>query len=116
MRLDHVQLAIPPGTEDAQRAFWVGLLGLQERAKPEPLGARGGVWLTGGAEVLLGVEPSHRPARKAHPAFRVEGLDMVADRLARAGYAVTWDDALPGERRFYVDDPAGNRIEMMEEI
>jgi hypothetical protein len=37
--MDHVQLAAPPGTEDALRAFYVDVLGLAERAKPPVLAA-----------------------------------------------------------------------------
>jgi hypothetical protein len=29
---------------------------------------------------------------------------------------VTWDDALPGERRFYSEDPWGNRIEFLAAV
>ena len=111
--LDHVQLACPAGAEDEARAFYGGLLGLRDIEKPEPLRPRGGVWFECGAQQLhLGVEDDFRPARKAHPALRVEsvaGLRALAERLGD----VRWDDDLPGFRRFYVDDPFGNRIEIM---
>jgi catechol 2,3-dioxygenase-like lactoylglutathione lyase family enzyme len=111
--LDHVQLACPPGAEDDARAFYGELLGLREIEKPEPLRSRGGVWFECGAHQLhLGVEEDFRPARKAHPAFRVgtvEGLRMLAERLGD----VRWDGDLPGFQRFYVDDPFGNRIEVL---
>ena len=111
--LDHVQLACPPGAEDDARAFYGELLGLREIAKPEPLRSRGGVWFECGAHQLhLGVEQDFRPARKAHPAFRVgtvEELRMLAERLGD----VRWDVDLPGFQRFYVDDPFGNRIEVL---
>ena len=47
--LDHVQLAAPPGCEEAARRFFGGLLGLAEVEKPEPLRSRGGVWFALGA-------------------------------------------------------------------
>ena len=55
------------------------------------------------------------PARKAHPALRVlpGQLDSLAARLRAAGANVAWDDALPGTRRFYAEDPWGNRLEFM---
>ena len=112
--LDHVQLACPPGGEDQARAFYGGLLGLPEIEKPEPLRARGGVWFECGAHQLhVGVEDDFRPARKAHPALRVDDLDALAARLAAAGRRVDWDDALPGVRRFYTADPWGNRVELL---
>jgi len=114
--LDHVQIAAPPGCDAAARAFFGELLGLLEIEKPEPLGDRGGVWFAIGAQQLhIGVETPFRPARKAHPAFRVEGgaLDVLAERLAAAGAPIAWDDALPGVRRFYTEDPFGNRLELL---
>ncbi len=113
--LDHVQLAAPPGCEEEARSFFGGLLGLTEIDKPEPLRARGGVWFAVGAQQLhVGVEEEFRPARKAHPAFHVDGLDALADRLRDAGVEPRWDAELPGFRRFYVEDPFGNRIELLE--
>jgi catechol 2,3-dioxygenase-like lactoylglutathione lyase family enzyme len=113
--LDHVQLAAPAGCEEEARAFFGGLLGLPELEKPEPLRRRGGVWFRVGSQALhVGVEGDFRPARKAHPAFHVAGLDALAERLADAGVEPRWDDELPGYRRFYVDDPFGNRLELLE--
>jgi catechol 2,3-dioxygenase-like lactoylglutathione lyase family enzyme len=113
---DHFQLAAPPGCEEAARAFFGDLLGLAEIAKPEPLRERGGCWFALGAHQLhIGVEDDFRPARKAHPAIRLDpaDLDALAERLTAAGHPVTWDTSLPGERRFYVSDPWGNRLEFL---
>lgn len=113
--LHHVQLAMPAGEEERARAFWVGVLGLVEVAKPPALAARGGLWVRGdGVELHLGVEADFRPARKAHPGLRVADLDAVAARLTAAGVEVTWDDDFPGHRRFYAADPFGNRLEFLQ--
>ena len=113
--LDHVQLAMPPGREDAARAFYAGLLGLAEVAKPIRLAERGGCWFEKGAvKVHLGVEEDFAPARKAHPAFVVDDLDEIAGRLERSGYPLRTDQPLDGFERRYVDDPFGNRIELMQ--
>jgi catechol 2,3-dioxygenase-like lactoylglutathione lyase family enzyme len=103
-------VAAPPGCEAAAREFYGELLGLVEVEKPEPLRGRGGVWFE---QLHVGVEQDFAPARKAHPALRVEDLDGVAERLRAAGASVQWDDALPGVRRFYTADPWGNRIELL---
>jgi catechol 2,3-dioxygenase-like lactoylglutathione lyase family enzyme len=116
IELDHVQIAAPPGCEPAARHFFGELLGLPGLEKPEPLRARGGAWFALGRHQLhVGVEPDFEPARKAHLALRVAAaeLDDLAERLAAADFPVTWDDALPGERRFYSADPWGNRIEFL---
>ena len=114
--LHHVQLAMPAEEEDAGRAFYGGLLGLPEVPKPGELAARGGLWFRSEAvEVHLGVErEDFTPARKAHPAFLVRGLDELRARLDGAGYRIDEDVELEGFRRFHVRDPFGNRIELLE--
>ena len=84
MRLDHVQLAAPPGCEAEARAFYGGLLGLEEIEKPPP---------------GLGVAEAE--------------LDGFARRLQHAGARVEWDDRHPGIRRFFTADPFGNRVELL---
>jgi catechol 2,3-dioxygenase-like lactoylglutathione lyase family enzyme len=112
--LHHVQLAMPAGGEDRARAFYGKALGLDEVDKPLNLRSRGGCWFErGGVRIHLGVEPGFRPARKAHPALEVDDLKGVVARLAKAGYPARTDEPLPGFDRVYVDDPFGNRIELL---
>ncbi|HEY5184165.1 MAG TPA: glyoxalase [Actinomycetes bacterium] len=114
--IHHVQLACPPGSEDRLRSFYAGPLGLIELAQPPVLAARGGCWFAAnGVELHLGVETDFQPARTAHPGLLVTDLDAMVDRLAASGVAVRWDEELlPAYRRCYVDDPVGNRIELLE--
>ncbi|MEV0905891.1 VOC family protein [Streptomyces hokutonensis] len=115
--VDHVQLAAPPGSEDALRAYYVDTLGMTEIPKPPVLAARGGCWFGAGAVQLhLGVEADFRPAKKAHPGLRVTGIEAYAARLQAHGAKVTWDGDLPGYRRFYSEDPVGNRLEFLEAV
>ena len=62
----------------------------------------------------VGVEAEFRPALKAHPAFRIHGIRPLADRLAAAGYPVTWSDDVPGQDLFHSAGPFGNRLEFLE--
>ncbi|HEX3807944.1 MAG TPA: VOC family protein [Gaiellaceae bacterium] len=113
--IDHAQVAAPAGCEDEARAFYVGLLGLEELPKPAVLAARGGCWFRAGAQELhVGVEDPFSPARKAHPGLVAADLDALAERLRDAGIEVTYDDAIPGAKRFYVADPFGNRLELRQ--
>ena len=113
--IHHVQLACPAGSEAALRHFYGEVLGFQEVAKPPALAARGGCWFRGpGIELHLGVEDGFRPARKAHPGLLVHDLDDWAGRLRAAGAPVLFDDGFPGMRRFYSEDPHGNRLEFLE--
>ncbi|WP_458244238.1 VOC family protein [Streptomyces sp. MAI_2237] len=113
--VDHVQLAAPAGSEDLLRAYYTDVLGMTEVPKPPVLAARGGCWFQAGAVQLhLGVEENFRPARKAHPGLRVTGIEAYAARLEAKGAQVVWDGNLPGHRRFYSEDPVGNRLEFLE--
>jgi catechol 2,3-dioxygenase-like lactoylglutathione lyase family enzyme len=115
--LDHIQLAMPPSREAEARAFYTGILGLPERAKPPELAKRGGCWFERGPlKVHLGVEAEFRPARKAHPAFLVERLGALTAALEAAGHRIARDEPLPGYDRIFTDDPFGNRIELMERV
>ncbi len=110
--IDHVQVAAPPNCEREARAFYGDVLGLEELEKPEPLKARGGAWFSVGLQQLhVGVQEDFQPATKAHPAFHVDTLDQLAERLTLAGAPVHWDEAIPG--RFYTEDPWGNRLELL---
>lgn len=112
---DHVQLACPPGSEEASRAFYVGVLGMAEVSKPAALAVRGGCWFRGlGVELHLGVEADFRPARKAHPAIAVSDFDGLADRLRQTGREISIDTTtIPGRRRFHTTDAHGNRLEFL---
>ena len=107
---------MPPGREDAARAFYGGLLGMSELRKPPVLAARGGCWFGSGAAVLhLGVEEPFVPARKAHPALLVDDLNALEAVLTTAGHAcVRADGEIPGIRRFHTSDPFGNRVEFQQ--
>jgi catechol 2,3-dioxygenase-like lactoylglutathione lyase family enzyme len=110
--IDHVQLAIPVGGEEQARAFFVGLLGMTELPKPPVLAARGGAWFAAGSvEIHVGAEVDFVPARKAHPALLVDGLRTF---VTEAGLDARWNDEIAGVDRCHVDDPFGNRIELIE--
>lgn len=116
IRLDHVQIAAPRGCEPEARRFFGALLGLPEMEKPESLRGRGGVWFSvGDRQLHVGVEEEFVAARKAHPAFSLlpAELDQLANRLTDAGIPVSWDTSLPGQRRFYCQDPWGSRLEFL---
>jgi catechol 2,3-dioxygenase-like lactoylglutathione lyase family enzyme len=112
--LDHVQLAMPPGREAEAEDFYSGLLGFSRIPKPEPLAGRGGCWFAAGPVALhLGVEADFRPAKKAHPALVVAGLADLAAAARQAGVEVRPNPDQPHGAGYYLDDPFGNRIELI---
>jgi catechol 2,3-dioxygenase-like lactoylglutathione lyase family enzyme len=112
--IDHVQLAMPAGGEDAARQFYRDLLGMAEISKPAELVKRGGCWFESGVvQVHLGVETDFRPAKKAHPALRCRDYAAFVLRLYQAGVKVNEVDDIPGVRRCHIHDPFGNRIELI---
>jgi catechol 2,3-dioxygenase-like lactoylglutathione lyase family enzyme len=133
VRLHHVQVACPPGGEDAARRFYGDGLGMTEVEKPEDLRARGGAWFrdsssigssTQGfrsdhrAEIHVGVEDPFVPARKAHPALLLSDaaeLEAVGERLVALGFEVdrSQRDTFPGHMRFHTYDAHGNRVELL---
>ena len=115
LKIVHLQIAAPKGCETAAREFYGEILGMRELEKPETLRARGGCWFQCGEQQLhLGVEADFRAAKKAHPAFAVDDLDELRLRLGARRVKTTDDDALPNVRRFYAEDPWGNRLEFLE--
>src|ERR1700690_990427 len=114
-RIDHVQLAMPAGGEALARAFYADILGIQEVPKPASLAKRGGCWFErGDLKIHLGVEADFRPARKAHLALLVTDLLELEAKLKASGFILKDDEPLEGYRPGYVDDPFGNRVELME--
>jgi catechol 2,3-dioxygenase-like lactoylglutathione lyase family enzyme len=121
--LHHVQVACPPGGEDAARRFYCDGLGLTEVDKPADLQGRGGAWFRAYdgqgavvAELHVGVEQPFAPARKAHPAFVVDDLEAVAATVEAAGADVDWSErhSFAGHQRFHTRDPHGNRVEVLQ--
>jgi catechol 2,3-dioxygenase-like lactoylglutathione lyase family enzyme len=112
--IDHVQLAMPAGGEDAAREFYAHVLGIPEVRKPPALAGRGGAWFeTGALRLHLGVDPEFRPARKAHAGLLVRELPILVRKLRRAGHEVE-EVRVEDRLHAYVSDPFGNRLELVD--
>lgn len=106
---------MPPGGEALAQAFYGDILEIPMVPKPVELTGRGGCWFErGDLKIHVGVEQEFRPATKAHPALRVDGLGELLERLRRHSIAVVEEGPLDGHDRVYVQDPFGNRIELIE--
>ena len=114
--IDHVQLAMPADGEDLARSFYGYALGLPETPKPAQLAKRGGCWFESArVKIHVGVDPSFKPAIKAHPGLLVSDLQRIVERCRELGLHVI-DEPFEGYQRVYVNDPFGNRLELMEKL
>ncbi len=115
--IHHVQFTVRPEDEAACKAFYGGVLGLEEFPKPEPLRHRGGAFFRGGnVEVHLSLEdePNNDSSRR-HLCFEVDDIGEAEAALREAGAEII-QDRQPIEEwiRFYVRDPGGNRVEFAQ--
>ena len=115
--IDHVQLAMPAGQEELARAFYRDVLGLPEKPKPPDLAKRGGCWFeTDRVKIHLGVDRNFHPATKAHPGLLVSDLQAIIERCREKGFEIVPDAPLEGYQRVFVNDPFGNRLELMQKV
>lgn len=112
----HLQLTAPANCEPAARAFYGGLLGLEELPKPEELKGRGGVWFhTPNADIHIGVRPDDTPPGvHRHFALQVRQLAPLLARLQAAAVRMEEPPKVEGWERIFVYDPFGNKIELLE--
>jgi catechol 2,3-dioxygenase-like lactoylglutathione lyase family enzyme len=116
--IDHVQITVPRGEEQAARDFYCGVLGLAEIEKPDSLKPRGGFWLAvGDRELHVGTEEGvNRQATKAHVAFAVDDLTIWRARLSERAIALEDGVPIPSCERFEFRDPFGNRVELIQRL
>ncbi len=118
--IDHVQVTVPRACEAEALRFYDTVLGLERIAKPESLTRNGGAWYRlGSLEINLSLEDgSTSPGEsKRHVCYVVANLDDALSELARHGIEVITDrQPIVGWSRFYIRDPAGNRIEIAQRL
>ncbi|EMA39914.1 VOC family protein [Halococcus hamelinensis] len=114
--VDHVQLCVPEGEDARGRAtrFYTEVLGFDALDKPDSLDGTDSFWFgDGGVEIHLGPEAGTERSRR-HPAFVVDDLEPIRDRLEDEGIETRTEPPIPGRERFSFRDPFGNRIECIE--
>ena len=111
--IDHVQVAVPRALEAECLHFYREVLALPEIAKPEELRTRGGAWFVAGPlQMHIGVDPEPSPRSKRHICFLVNDLAAARAAAVAKGVAIEEEGVAEGLERFFVRDPAGNRIEI----
>ena len=120
-RIDHVQITVPRGLEAETRRFYGKGLGFPEIPKPPELARNGGMWYRLGAVQLHvsleEVDPAANGASRRHIAYDVSDLDAIEVELRGRGLEIIPDrQPTAGLRRFYLRDPGGNRLEILQKI
>ncbi len=112
--IDHIQIAVPKALEEECLSFYRTVLALPEVEKPAPLKARGGAWfqVSPTTQMHVGIDPETSPKSKRHICFLVG--DLAAAKASVQSHRVTIEEesAAEGLTRFFIRDPAGNRIEI----
>lgn len=114
----HVQVTVAAERMVAALEFYGRLLGLEEIAQPARDRSEAGAWYRVGtielhlrADAATAGDPA---ASRRHVAFTVTDLDRMAARLRAAGLELLPDARpVPGQRRLFVRDPGGNRVELV---
>jgi catechol 2,3-dioxygenase-like lactoylglutathione lyase family enzyme len=116
LELQHVSVPMAADGHERARAFYGGVLGLEERDVPPKLDASELVWFRAGGDSELHVFASDEsPLRGQHFCLRVDsGLDELRRRLEDAGVEVADATEIVGRPRFMCRDPFGNRVELTE--
>ncbi len=115
-QLHHVNVTVPSDLEAATKTFYGSVLGLEELPKPAGTRKSGAWYQIGTAQLHLSIEDGVDGLLSArHICFAVSDLDETQRRLRDAGVEIIPDDLpIAGTHRFYVRDPGGNRIEVVQ--
>ena len=113
----HIQVTYSVEVEDAMLFFYNKILELPEINKPEAMKAYGGAWyVIGDIQIHLSIDknPDNAISRR-HICYLVHNLQEFKKHLQKHGVEILPDHRpIPGQNRFFLRDPAGNRIEIAE--
>ncbi len=113
VRLQHVSIPRPAGSEVVTRAFYGELLGLEEIPVPSTIRQFDLIWFALGpdAELHVFAEESYSDQSTRHFCLVVEDLNGLRRKLMEASVE-TWEPAtIQGRPRFFCRDPFRNIIE-----
>ncbi|HVS83532.1 MAG TPA: VOC family protein [Pyrinomonadaceae bacterium] len=117
-QLHHVNVTVPPELEAATKEFYGAVLGLEQVPKPAASRQSGAWYQIGATQLHLSVEDETDNASSSrHVCFTVSNLSAVEKRFREAGVEIIPDARpAPGSPRFYVRDPGGNQLEIVQQV
>ena len=110
--IEHVHITTPEELEDKVVEWYEGVLGLQQVDKPEGTLPKG-TWFRAGAQEIHLSKDEHNPPKDAHFGLVVDDFAAAIEVLRATGCHIEQAANIPGRRRCYTRDPAGNRIELL---
>ena len=115
-QLHHVNVTVPPELEAATKEFYGSVLGLKQIPKPAASRQSGAWYQIGETQLHLSVEDGERGTLSSrHVCFTVDDLNAIEKRFREAGVEIISDPRpIPGSARFYVRDPGGNQLEIVQ--
>lgn len=113
--LHHVNVTVPPELEQATKEFYGAVLGLKQVPKPAAARPTGAWYQIGESQLHLSVEDESPSMSSRHVCLTVDDLAESEKRFRTAGVEIIPDPRpIPGARRFYVRDPGGNQLEIVQ--
>ncbi len=115
--LHHVNVTVPAELEAAAKDFYGSVLGLKQIPKPAAAWQSGAWYQIGETQLHLSVEDEERALSSRHVCFTVSDLAEAERNFRGAGVEII-PDARPitGTLRFYVRDPGGNQLEIVQSL
>jgi catechol 2,3-dioxygenase-like lactoylglutathione lyase family enzyme len=110
--LEHVAITAPDELVDEVLTWYSEILGLEALEKPEGTRDAGGWFRAGDGQIHVTLD-EHNPPKKAHFGIVVDDFGDIVERLRGAGCHIEQARQIPGRKRFYTRDPAGNRLEII---
>jgi catechol 2,3-dioxygenase-like lactoylglutathione lyase family enzyme len=115
-KLEHVNVTVPASLEAVTKEFYGSILGLTQIPKPATSRQSGAWYQIGETQLHLSIDDEPLEIASRHICFSVSDLDEAEKKFRAAGVEITPDpQPPPGLLRFYVRDPGGNRLEIVQQ-
>jgi catechol 2,3-dioxygenase-like lactoylglutathione lyase family enzyme len=117
-QLHHVNVTVPSELEAATKEFYGSALGLEQIPKPVTARQTGAWYQIGATQLHLSVDEEEAgPLSSRHICYAVSDLGAAEKRFREAGVEIIPDPRpMPGTPRFYVRDPGGNLLEILQRV
>ena len=114
--LHHVNVTVPSELEQQTKQFYGEVLGLEQAPKPSTSRQSGAWYQIGPNQLHLSVEAEDSgPLSSRHVCFAVPDLGAAETKFREAGVEIIADPRpIKGMSRFYVRDPGGNMLEIVQ--